>query len=77
MLTIYKTFVRSHLDYAGKTYDKRFNNSFKEKFEKVQYSAAFISIGSIKTASRERMYNWVLNVLLIEGGATDFFSFIK
>ena len=36
LLTIYKTFVRSHLDYADITYDKPFNDAFKEKLEKVQ-----------------------------------------
>ena len=36
LLTIYKTFVRSHLDYADIIYDKPFNDSFKEKLEKVQ-----------------------------------------
>ena len=28
LLTIYKTFVRSHLDYADITYEKPFNDSF-------------------------------------------------
>ena len=36
LLTIYKTFVRSHLDYAGIIHDKPFNDSFKEKLEKIQ-----------------------------------------
>ena len=36
LLTIYKTFVRSHLDYADIIYDKPFNDSFKDKLEKVQ-----------------------------------------
>ena len=31
LLTIYKTFVRSHLEYADMIYDKPFNNAFKEK----------------------------------------------
>ena len=35
-------FVRSHLHYANIIYDKRFNDSFKEILEKVQYSAALI-----------------------------------
>ena len=56
MLTIYKTFVRSHLYSAGIIYDKHFNNSFKEKLEKVQYSAALIITGVIKGFSRELLY---------------------
>ena len=44
-LTIYKTFVRSHLDYADITFDKPFNDSSKnkktkktgKKFDSLQY----------------------------------------
>ena len=36
LLTIYKTFIRSHLDYADIIYDKPFNDSFKEKLKKIQ-----------------------------------------
>ena len=32
--TIYKRFIRSHLDYADIIYDKPFDKSFKEKLEK-------------------------------------------
>ena len=42
LLTIYKIFVTSHLEYADIIYDKPFNDAFKEKLEKVQYSAALI-----------------------------------
>ena len=56
LLPIYKTFVRSHLGHAGIIYDKLFNDSFKEKSEKVQYSAALIITGAIKGTSREGLY---------------------
>ena len=56
MLTIYKTFVRFHLDYADVICDKSFNDYFKEKLEKVQYSASIINTGAIKDTSRERLY---------------------
>ena len=56
LLTICKTFVRSHLDYADIIYDKPFNDSFKEKLEKVQFSASLIFTGAIKGTSRERLY---------------------
>ena len=55
-LTIYKAFVRSHLDYAHIIYDRPFNDSFSEKLENVQYSAALIIIGATKGTSRERLY---------------------
>ena len=55
LLTIYKTFFRSHLDYADIIYDKSFNDTFKEKLGKVQYSAALIITGAIKGASPKRL----------------------
>ena len=56
LLTIYKTFFRSHLDYADIIYDKSFNDVFQEKLGKVQYSAALIIAGAIKGASPKRLY---------------------
>ena len=56
MLTIYKTFVRSHLDYADIIYDTPFNEAFKEKLEKVQHFAALIITGAIKGTSGECLY---------------------
>ena len=55
-LTIYKTFVRYHLDHADIIYDKLFNDALKEKLEKVQYSAALIITGAIRDTFRERFY---------------------
>ena len=56
LLTIYKTFFRSHLDYADIIYDKSFNDVFQEKLGKVQYSAALVIAGAIKGASPKRLY---------------------
>ena len=56
LLTIYKTFVRSHLNYADIIYDKPFNDTFKEKLEKGQYSAALIITGATKCTSGEYLY---------------------
>ena len=56
LLKIYKTFVRSHLDYADAIYDKPFNDALKEKLEKVQYSATLTVTGAIKGTSRELLY---------------------
>ena len=47
---------RSHLDYADIIYDKLFNDAFKDKLEKVQYSTALIITGAIKGTSRERLF---------------------
>ena len=56
LLTIYKIFVRSYLDYADIIYDKAFNSAFKEKLKKVQYSATLTFTGAIKGTSREGLY---------------------
>ena len=56
LLTIYKSFEGSHLDYANIVYDAPCNDSPKEKLEKGQYSAALIIIGTIKKASKELLY---------------------
>ena len=56
LLTNYKTFRRSHLDYVEIIYDKTFKDSFKEKLEKVQYSTSLIITGGIKKISWERLY---------------------
>ena len=35
-MTIYKTFIRIHLDYANVIYDQAYNSSFHEKRESAQ-----------------------------------------
>ena len=40
LLTIYKSFVRPHLDYDDVIYNQHYNNSFHQKLEWVQYNAA-------------------------------------
>ena len=39
LLTIYKTFIRSWLDYAGTIYDPAYNSAFHDKLEYIQYNA--------------------------------------
>ena len=56
ILTIYKTFLRSLLDYADIIYDKPLNESFKEKLEKFQYFTALIITGAIKGTSLEHLH---------------------
>ena len=56
LLTIFKSFVRPNLDYAGVIYDKPFNESFERKIEMVQYKAALVITDAIKETSRNRLY---------------------
>ena len=57
LLTIYKSFIRPHLDYGDIVYDNPNNENFYNKLEKVQYGAFLAMIGVIKGTSRERLYN--------------------
>ena len=56
LVTIYKAFVRPHLDYGDVFYDKAFNNSFHAKIESIQYNACLAITRAIRGTSREKMY---------------------
>ena len=57
LLTIYKSFIRPHLDYRDILYDKPSNDNFQSKMEKVQYRACLAITGGIQGTSRERLYD--------------------
>ena len=48
LLTIYKSFIRPHLDYGDILYDNPINENFQSKLEKVQYRACLAINGAIK-----------------------------
>ena len=56
LLTIYKSYIRPHLDYGDVIYDQPHNDSFCRMIESVQYNAALAITGAIKGSSRERLY---------------------
>ena len=56
LLTIYKSFLRPHLDYGDVIYDQAFNEYFQNKSESVQYNAALAITGAIRGSSREKLY---------------------
>ena len=56
LITIYKRFVRSHLDYGDILYDQAFNNSFHERLESIQYNAALAITGAVRGSSRGKLY---------------------
>ena len=56
LLTIYKSFLRPHLDYGDIIYGRAFNGSFQNKVESVQYNAVLAITGAIRGCSRERLY---------------------
>ena len=56
LLTIYKSFIRPHLEYGDILYDKPDNETFQNKIEKVQYKACLAITGAIQGTSREKLY---------------------
>ena len=55
LLTIYKCFIRPHLDYEDIIYDQAYNLSFHQKLESIQYNAALALTGAIRGSSREKL----------------------
>ena len=51
LVTIYKSFVRPHLDYGDIIYDQPNNESFTQKLERIQYNAALAITGAVKGTS--------------------------
>ena len=48
LLSIYKTFLCPHLDYANIIYDKPGNVNFESTLERVQYNVCLINTGAIQ-----------------------------
>ena len=55
LITIYKAFVRPHLDYGDILYDQAYNASFHQKLEKMQYNACIAITGAIRDTSKEEI----------------------
>ena len=56
LLTIYKSFIRPHLDYGDIVFDQPTNDSFCKKLESVPYNAALTITGPIKGTSQIKLY---------------------
>ena len=57
LLTIYKSFIRPHLDYGGIIHDQAYNASFHQKVDSMQYNATLAITGAIRETSKEKLYN--------------------
>ena len=57
LLTIYKSFIRPHLDYGDVIYDKPNNDSFSDNIEQLQCKACLAITEVIQGTSRECLYN--------------------
>ena len=56
LITIYKTFIRPHLDYGDVIYDCAFNESFHQRLESIKYDAAIAITGTIRGTSSENLF---------------------
>ena len=56
LLTIYKSFIRPHIDYGDIIYGQAYNTSFHQKLERLQYNACIAITGAIRGTSREKLY---------------------
>ena len=56
LLTIYKSFIRPHLDYGNIVYDQPSNDVFSDKLESLQYNSALAITAAMKGTSREKLY---------------------
>ena len=59
LITMYKAFVRPHLDYGNMIYDEAYNETFHQKLESIQYNACLALSGAIRGSSREKLYHEV------------------
>ena len=57
LITIYKSFVRPHIDFGDIIYDQPNNEQFCNMIERVQYNAALAITGAIKGTSQQKIYN--------------------
>ena len=55
LVTIYKSFIRSHLDYGDIIFDQAFNKSFHDNLESIQYNASLTITGAIIGTSKEKL----------------------
>ena len=56
LLTVYKCFIRPHLDYGDVIYDQPNLSSLTNKIESVQYNAALTIAVAIRGTSEEKLY---------------------
>ena len=54
-VTIYKSFIKPHLDYANVIFDKPNNITFSNRIESAQYNAALAITGTIRGTSKKKL----------------------
>ena len=78
LLTIYKSFIRPHVDYGDILYDKPENQNFQNKLKKVQYKVCLAITGAIQGTSRQKNYDELgLHTLIEKRWRSKLIFFIK
>ena len=78
LLTIYKSFIRSHLDYWDIIYDQPNSESFRNKIEPLQCYASLAITGVMKGTSHVRLYKELyLESLRFRRWLRQHFTFFK
>ena len=57
LITIYKAFIRPHLDYGDIKFDQASHNSFHQILESIQFNAFLAITGVIRGTPKEQLYN--------------------
>ena len=55
LITIFKSFIRPHLDYGVIIYDRGYNTSFHQNIESIQYNSAIAITSEVRGTSREEL----------------------
>ena len=63
LITIYKAFVRPHLNYGDIIYGESYNGSFHHKLDLFQYNACLEITGVIRGTSKEKFYQEIKSVV--------------
>ena len=78
LLTIYKSFIRPHLDYGDIIYDQSYNTFFHQRLESLQCNAALTITGAIRETSKENfIMNYASNHFKIGDGIENYPSYRK
>lgn len=78
ILTIYKSFLRTHLGYGDLIHDQLSNASLSQKIESIQCNAAIVITGTIRGTSQLKLYGkLVLNSLKFRRWFRRLTSFYK
>ena len=77
LLTIYKSFIKTHLDYGDVIYDQAYTASFHQKIESVQYNSALAITGATRGGSKEKLYHELALESLEKDGTGNSAAFIK